>query len=116
MDFSWWKVRDLEGDLDNTRRKSREVLQQAVSVERDRVTSLQWELEECRATLMNLEESSQSGKVSLSCYDLNDFRRHFCELLYFTCFSFKKICLSGPVTDGKHLTSLVAQLCYMMWS
>ncbi|KAL3691953.1 hypothetical protein R1sor_005604 [Riccia sorocarpa] len=61
-EFLTTKVRDLEADLDNTRRKSREVLQQAVSLERDRVTSLQWELEESRQNIMNLEESSQSEK------------------------------------------------------
>ncbi|KAL2622104.1 hypothetical protein R1flu_002309 [Riccia fluitans] len=61
-EFLATKVRDLEADLDTTRRKSREVLQQAVSLERDRVTSLQWELEESRQNIMNLEESSFSEK------------------------------------------------------
>ena len=45
------------------RRKSREVLQQAVSLERERVTSLQWELEECRVALQAAEESAQSQQV-----------------------------------------------------
>ncbi|EFJ21378.1 hypothetical protein SELMODRAFT_10704, partial [Selaginella moellendorffii] len=56
------KVRDLEAELDNTRRKSQDVLQQAVSVERERVTELQWELEDCRTALMNVEESLQTER------------------------------------------------------
>ncbi|XP_024535765.1 PX domain-containing protein EREX [Selaginella moellendorffii] len=56
------KVRDLEAELDNTRRKSQDVLQQAVSVERERVTELQWELEDCRTALMNAEESLQTER------------------------------------------------------
>lgn len=37
-------------------------MQQAVSIERERVTNVQWELEECKTTLMNLEEQIVSEK------------------------------------------------------
>ncbi|CAM6111144.1 unnamed protein product [Calypogeia fissa] len=61
-EFLTIKVRDLEAELDTTRRKSRDVLQQAVSIEREKVTNLLWELEECKTSLMNLEEQSESEK------------------------------------------------------
>ena len=57
------KVRDLEGELDGMRRKSRDVLQGAVLLERERVTSLQWELEESRVALQSAEETAQSELV-----------------------------------------------------
>lgn len=57
------KVRDLEGELDGMRRKSRDVLQRAVLLERERVTSLQWELEESRVALQSAEETAQSELV-----------------------------------------------------
>jgi len=56
-------VRDLEGELDGMRRKSREVLQQAVWAERERMTNLQWELDDCRVALQATEETAQSLQV-----------------------------------------------------
>ena len=61
--FCILKVRDLEGELDGMRRKSRDVLQRAVLLERERVTSLQWELEESRVALQSAEETAQSELV-----------------------------------------------------
>ncbi|KAH7441052.1 hypothetical protein KP509_03G023200 [Ceratopteris richardii] len=45
------KVRDLEGELDSSRRKSKDMLQQALSMEQDTINNLQWELEEVRSSL-----------------------------------------------------------------
>ncbi|CAK9211689.1 unnamed protein product [Sphagnum troendelagicum] len=59
-EFLTAKVRDLEGEVDRLRRKGREVLQEAVLTERDHVTSLQWELEECRAALHAAEETAHT--------------------------------------------------------
>ena len=61
--FCILKVRDLEGELDGMRRKSRDVLQGAVLLERERVTSLQWELEESRVALQSAEATAQSELV-----------------------------------------------------
>jgi hypothetical protein len=62
------KVRDLEGEVDRLRRKGREVLQEAVLTERDHVTSLQWELEECRAALHAAEETAHTYQVCSCCF------------------------------------------------
>lgn len=48
------------------RRKSREVLQQAVWAERERMTNLQWELDDCRVALQASEETAQSLQVYLT--------------------------------------------------
>eukprot|EP00249_Psilotum_nudum_P020750 c27831_g1_i2 orf=759-2978(-) len=61
-EFLATKVRDLEGELDNTRWKSREVLQQAVSMEHENLTNLQWELEECRVALTTVDEQARVEK------------------------------------------------------
>ncbi|MCO5610962.1 hypothetical protein L7F22_065209 [Adiantum nelumboides] len=53
------KVRDLEGELDSTRRKSKEMLHQALSMEQDNINNLQWELEEARASLVNADEQAR---------------------------------------------------------
>lgn len=58
-DFLATKVRDLEGELDGTRRKSRETLLRVVSMERDNFNNLQWELEEARAALISANEKVQ---------------------------------------------------------
>jgi hypothetical protein len=64
----FWQVRDLEGELDGMRRKSRDVLQQAVWAERERMTSLQWELDDCRVALQSTEETIESLKVCLTSF------------------------------------------------
>lgn len=56
------KVRDLEGELDSTRRKSKETLHQALSMEQDNINNLQWELEEARASLVNADEQARQQK------------------------------------------------------
>ncbi|KAH9310771.1 hypothetical protein KI387_025806, partial [Taxus chinensis] len=51
------KVKDLDGELENYRHKSRETLNQAVLLERERVTQLQWDLEELRRKVFETEEN-----------------------------------------------------------
>jgi len=65
-EFLMTKVKDLEGDLENARLKSRETLQQAVLLEREQVTQLQWDLEELRRKVFETEQSyklEQAAKV-----------------------------------------------------
>nr|XP_024395374.1 PX domain-containing protein EREX-like isoform X3 [Physcomitrium patens] len=63
-EFLTTKVRDLESEIDGMRRKSREVLQRAVWAERERMISLQWELDDCRVALQSSEENVQSLQAS----------------------------------------------------
>lgn len=65
-EFLMTKVKDLEGELENARFKSRETLQQAVLLEREQVTQLQWDLEELRRKVFETEQSyklEQAAKV-----------------------------------------------------
>ena len=41
----------MEGELDSTRRKSKDLLQRALSMEQDAFNNIQWELEEAKASL-----------------------------------------------------------------
>ncbi|CAA6670487.1 unnamed protein product [Spirodela intermedia] len=42
------KVKDLEGELESSRQKSKENMQQAILVERERITQMQWDMDELR--------------------------------------------------------------------
>eukprot|EP01018_Ginkgo_biloba_P015535 Gb_30818 [translate_table: standard] len=63
-EFLMTKVKDLEGELDNARHKSRETLQQAVLLERERVTQLQWDLEELRRKVLETDENHKSEQAA----------------------------------------------------
>ncbi|EPS74105.1 hypothetical protein M569_00650, partial [Genlisea aurea] len=58
-------VKDLEVELETTREKSRENLEQALFVERERMTQIQWEMEEIRhkSIEMELKLNSQKSQV-----------------------------------------------------
>ncbi|KAJ6849767.1 PX domain-containing protein EREL1 isoform X1 [Iris pallida] len=49
------KVKDLEGELEVTRQRSKENLQQALLVERERVTQMQWDMDEIHRKYMDME-------------------------------------------------------------
>ncbi|XP_077221858.1 phox (PX) domain-containing protein [Tasmannia lanceolata] len=49
------KVKDLSVELESTKQRSRENLQQAILVERERVTQMQWDIEELRRKSLELE-------------------------------------------------------------
>lgn len=49
------KVKDLEGELEVTKQKGKENLQQAILVERERITQMQWEMDELRRKHMEME-------------------------------------------------------------
>uniref|UniRef100_A0A1D1YY63 Coiled-coil domain-containing protein 88B n=2 Tax=Anthurium amnicola TaxID=1678845 RepID=A0A1D1YY63_9ARAE len=54
------KVKDLEGELESTRQKSKENLQQAILVERERVTQMQWDMDELRRKTLEMESRLNS--------------------------------------------------------
>ncbi|XP_048495188.1 PX domain-containing protein EREL1 isoform X4 [Beta vulgaris subsp. vulgaris] len=49
------KVKDLEGELETTKEKSKENLQQALSLEKERITKMQWDMEELRQKSLEFE-------------------------------------------------------------
>ncbi|KAB2024877.1 hypothetical protein ERO13_D06G100800v2 [Gossypium hirsutum] len=49
------KVKDLEVELESTKQKSKENLQQAILIERERFTQMQWEMEELRQKSLEME-------------------------------------------------------------
>ncbi|MBA0869283.1 hypothetical protein Goshw_026102 [Gossypium schwendimanii] len=48
-------VKDLEVELESTKQKSKENLQQAILIERERFTQMQWEMEELRRKSLEME-------------------------------------------------------------
>ncbi|KAK4600748.1 hypothetical protein RGQ29_010394 [Quercus rubra] len=54
-DYLATKVKDLEGELETTKQKSKENLQQALLMERERNTQMQWDMEELRRKSMEME-------------------------------------------------------------
>ncbi|GBG61586.1 hypothetical protein CBR_g22383 [Chara braunii] len=64
-EFLTSKVRDLEGELDETRSKSREALLQVHMAEREKLTELQWTLEEARFELHKEKEERRRDKEQI---------------------------------------------------
>ncbi|CAJ1973702.1 unnamed protein product [Sphenostylis stenocarpa] len=65
-DFLATKVKDLEVELETTKQKNKENLQQAILIERERFTQMQWDMEELRRKSMEMEMKlkSESGRNS----------------------------------------------------
>ncbi|KAL8162027.1 hypothetical protein V2J09_013516 [Rumex salicifolius] len=59
------RVKDLEVELDTTKQKSKENLQQALSIEKERVTKMQWDMEELRRKSVEMEWSLKSQEDKL---------------------------------------------------
>ncbi|KAI3920396.1 hypothetical protein MKX01_000735 [Papaver californicum] len=60
------KIKDLEVELETSKQKSKENLQQAILVERERLTQMQWDIEELRRKSSEMEmklKSEQDEKV-----------------------------------------------------
>ncbi|OAY62878.1 hypothetical protein ACMD2_17211 [Ananas comosus] len=51
------KVKDLEVELEVTKQKSKETLEQAILVERERVTQMQWDMDELRRKYLEMESN-----------------------------------------------------------
>lgn len=62
-------MKDLEVELETTKQKSKENLEQAILIERERVTQMQWDMEELRRRSIELELKLKSQQVmySVSC-------------------------------------------------
>lgn len=61
--FGSLQVKDLEVELETTRQKSKENLQQAILVERERFTKMQWDMEELRRKSLEMELKLKSEQV-----------------------------------------------------
>uniref|UniRef100_A0A5B7A842 PX domain-containing protein n=1 Tax=Davidia involucrata TaxID=16924 RepID=A0A5B7A842_DAVIN len=65
-DYLTTKVKDLEVELETTKQKSKENLQQAIVIERERFTQMQWDMEELRRKSLEMElklKSQQDEKL-----------------------------------------------------
>ncbi|KAL5559776.1 hypothetical protein UlMin_035987 [Ulmus minor] len=60
-DYLATKVKDLEVELATDRQKSKENLQQAILIERERYTQMQWDMEELRRKSMEMELKLKSN-------------------------------------------------------
>lgn len=56
-------MKDLEVELKTCKQKSRENLQQALLVERERFTQMQWDMEELRRKSMEMELKLKADQV-----------------------------------------------------
>ncbi|RZC06130.1 PX domain-containing protein EREL1 isoform B [Glycine soja] len=65
-DFLATKLKDLEVELETTKQKNKENLQQAILIERERFTQMQWDMEELRRKSLEMEMKlkSESGRNS----------------------------------------------------
>lgn len=64
-DYLKIKVKDLEEELETTKQRSKENLQQAILMERERLTQMQWDMEELRRKSLEMEfklKSQQDDK------------------------------------------------------
>ncbi|KAJ1410936.1 PX domain superfamily, partial [Sesbania bispinosa] len=59
-DFLATKVKDLEVELETTRQKNKENLEQAILIERERFTQMQWDMEELRRKSLEMEMKLKS--------------------------------------------------------
>ncbi|KAM6544489.1 hypothetical protein CsatB_008936 [Cannabis sativa] len=68
-DYLTTKVKDLEVELETARQKGKENLEQAILIERERFTKMQWDMEELRQKSfeMELKLSSKSEKDEKLC-------------------------------------------------
>ena len=61
------QVKDLEVELETTKQKSKDNLQQAILIERERVTQMQWDMEELRRKSFEMELKLKSQQVVYFC-------------------------------------------------
>ena len=59
------QVKDLEGELEVTKQKSKENLQQAIVIERERVTHIQWDMDELHRKYLEMESRVKSEQVDV---------------------------------------------------
>ncbi|KAK4349191.1 hypothetical protein RND71_031946 [Anisodus tanguticus] len=71
-DYLTTKVKDLEVELEATKQKSKENLEQVILIERERVTQMQWDMEELRRKSLKMELKLNSHKDKLSNASMED--------------------------------------------
>ncbi|XP_060208871.1 PX domain-containing protein EREL2 isoform X2 [Lycium barbarum] len=71
-DYLTTKVKDLEVELEATKQKSKENLEQAILVERERVTQIQWDMEELRRKSLEMELKLNPQKDKLGNASMED--------------------------------------------
>ncbi|KAL9400360.1 hypothetical protein Peur_009321 [Populus x canadensis] len=54
-DYLTTKVKDLEVEFETTKHKNKETMQQAILIERERLTQMQWDMEELRRKSLEME-------------------------------------------------------------
>lgn len=57
------QVNDLEGELETTKQRSKENLEQAIMTERERFTQMQWDMQELRQKSYEMEMKLKSREV-----------------------------------------------------
>lgn len=57
------QVKDLEVELETTKQRSKDNLHQAIIVERERVTQMQWDMEALRRKSLEMELKLKSQQV-----------------------------------------------------
>lgn len=58
------QVKDLEGELEATKQKGRDTLHQAILAERERITQMQWDMDELRRKYSEMESNLKAEQVS----------------------------------------------------
>lgn len=86
------QVKDLEVELETTRQKSKENLQQAILIERERFTKMQWDMEELRRKSLEMELKLKSEQVIIPNVCLVYFYYVFC-----ICHGFFLLCRFASV-------------------
>lgn len=86
------QVKDLEVELETTRQKSKENLQQAILIERERFTKMQWDMEELRRKSLEMELKLKSEQVIIPNVCLVYFYYVFC-----ICHHFFRLCQFASV-------------------
>jgi chromosome segregation ATPase len=62
------QVKDLEVELEATKQKGRDTLQQAILAERERITQMQWDMDELRRKYSEMESNLKIEQVSFSLF------------------------------------------------
>ncbi|CAK9170382.1 unnamed protein product [Ilex paraguariensis] len=80
-DYLSTKVKDLEVELETTKQKSKENLQQAILIERERFTQMQWDMEELRQKSLEMELKLKSQKDEKPSTELHPSKQKLEDLL-----------------------------------
>lgn len=73
-------MKDLDVELESTKQKNKENLQQAILLERERVTQMQWDMEELRRKCLEMDSKLKCEQVLESSHPplwLNNFLINF---------------------------------------